>query len=137
MILMTKCDVCLRRHACDTRIKEFKNTDFSNIIINVGCKSYMFTTGLAGNYNSDKLIFKEKFDHCDTCDFSLKCKYYKHENMLKEIDRVTTLCCNRGCDNIQYTCKLYRSIEPQPDEEYIPVSPEKKKFKFFSRKKED
>ena len=108
MRLITYCDVCRRKHACTTRLKELKNQDFSNIVIIPQC-SNLLLPGNTGCGIDAGGVTRDQFNHCDDCDFATKCKYYKHPEMLKEIDRVTTILCDKGYDKIRYTCELHRS----------------------------
>ena len=141
MILMTHCESCIRKHACTTRIKNFNNYDFSNIVIVAHCNTLELPRGLAVGMDLEGLKLHDIFDHCNDCDFASKCKYYNHPEMIKEINRIRSLCYDHKYDNIRITCKMYHPIYKEEPAEilYIPVFPEKKtkKFNLFSRKKEE
>ena len=136
MKMITYCENCRRRYACNTRLKELKNQDFPNIIIFANCSSLLLPVGMAVGTLGP---MRDQFNHCDDCDFETKCKYYKHPEMLKEIDRVRVLCADRGYDTIKVSCNMHNSIKTETPIQCNNSNTEKKKkmkISLFSRKKE-
>lgn len=130
MKLFTYCDSCRRESVCTAKIKELKNQDFQNIVIIAHCDDLLLPINTAVGIQQDGTI-REVFNHCDDCDFASKCKYYKHPEMLKEIDRVTDKCIKNGYKRLEYTCNMHNPINSSSIEN---TDIDIKNKKWFNRK---